>query len=369
MPLPLYIEVTPLLTPTLTGIGRFTARLIEALARRRPLRLFALGDRAILRGMNLRTELGGGDEIVIDAPLPAADGDIDDWTTALLRRPQRRLDSDAARRSPCAYTLFRPQERRFAREISLLYDFTPFVLPECHEVGTRVLFTDFVLNALRFSDKAVAISASTKHDATWLSPLAPEDVVVAHPGPSLCDHSHAGAAVPARSPDLILVVSTREPRKNARFVLDWFLDAPSVPAGAELCWVGPRGWLWDSSVRGPRRGRVGRRFRFAGAVSDAALCELYRSAAFTIYPSLYEGFGFPVLDSLRHGAPVACSFNSSLKEFAGPGVFHFDPCDPASLEAAVRDLLAGPDSFDRPDLRERCCWQSSADAVLELCAG
>src|SRR5262249_26877817 len=79
--------------------------------------------------------------------------------------------------------------------------------------------------------------------------------------------------------------------------------------------------------------------RFLGMVPDARLCELYRRAAFTIYPSLYEGFGFPVLDALRHGTPVVSSFNSSLQEFAGPGGFYFDPCDPASLDAACRELL------------------------------
>ena len=69
-------------------------------------------------------------------------------------------------------------------------------------------------------------------------------------------------------------------------------------------------------------------------VPDAALCRLYRRAGRTIYPSLYEGFGFPVLDSLRHGTPVLTSQNSSLREFTVPGVTFFDPCDAATLDAA-----------------------------------
>jgi glycosyltransferase involved in cell wall biosynthesis len=136
---------------------------------------------------------------------------------------------------------------------------------------------------------------------------------------------------------------------------------------AELWWVGPRGWLLNPNSR--RRARRDRKIRFLGFVPDRELCQLYRQASFTIYPSLYEGFGFPVLDSLRHGTPVLCSFNSSLQEFAGPGVFYFDPCDPASLDNAYQELLASEPSFvDRRDLDERFSWETMAGKVLSLCA-
>jgi glycosyltransferase involved in cell wall biosynthesis len=76
-----------------------------------------------------------------------------------------------------------------------------------------------------------------------------------------------------------------------------------------------------------------------------------------------------VLDSLRHGTPVLCSFNSSLQEFAGPGVFYFDPCDPESLDNACRELLAsGPMVVHRPELDERFSWEAMARKVLSLCA-
>src|SRR5205807_2476136 len=104
-----------------------------------------------------------------------------------------------------------------------------------------------------------------------------------------------------------------------------------------------------------------------------ALCELYRRATFTVYPSLYEGFGFPVLDSLRHGAPVLCSYNSSLQEFDGLGVGFFDPWDPASLDEAFlrlwSDLEAGAWRAPAPDvLDERFSWDRLARTVLSLCA-
>jgi glycosyltransferase involved in cell wall biosynthesis len=104
-------------------------------------------------------------------------------------------------------------------------------------------------------------------------------------------------------------------------------------------------------------------------VSDAELCRLYRQAAFTVYPSLYEGFGFPVLDSLLHDAPVLASFNSSLAELEGPGVFYFDPCDAASLDEAYCEMMSfGPIAIDHNRLRQRFSWSELARVALALAA-
>jgi glycosyltransferase involved in cell wall biosynthesis len=176
-----------------------------------------------------------------------------------------------------------------------------------------------------------------------------------------------------RRDNIILVVSALEPRKNAPFLLDWFAASAVLPADMELWWVGPKVW-WASrellSNLGRRRdGRRGTRIRFLGKVSDRCLCELYQQASFTIYPSLYEGFGLPVLDSLLHRTPVVCGYHSSLQELAGPGVFFFDPCNPATLDEACRQLLASqPAAIDTEGLRERFSWSKLAETVKALCA-
>ena len=96
--------------------------------------------------------------------------------------------------------------------------------------------------------------------------------------------------------------------------------------------------LASASCRTRLRVGRGRRVRFLGVVSDARLCRLYRTAGWSIYPSLYEGFGFPVLDALRHGTPVLASGNSSLREFRVPGLHLFDPCDAATVDDAWQAL-------------------------------
>jgi glycosyltransferase involved in cell wall biosynthesis len=356
---PLYVEVSCLLEKHLTGIGRFAARLIDALAQVAPLCLFTTG---------------GSDDIRLAAAnLPPLDQGIEAWTRFLLGQPRCPHDVRLAERCSAVYTVLRPPVRHFRREIGVLYDFTSLLLPWAHAPQTREHFGIFFGQTAALCDKLVAISASTKQDAHWLCAAEGHDVVVGYPGPSMCvcRHSHAGPV--RRREDVILVVSTLEPRKNAPFLLDWFAQTEALDAGTELWWVGPKGW-WATrnlhkEVNRRRGGRAGGRIRLLDMVSDERLCELYQQAAFTIYPSLYEGFGFPVLDALLHGTPVACSFNSSLQEFTGPGVFYFDPCDSTSLDQACRRLRAfGGLKVDRDALRRRFSWEGLAQTVAALAA-
>jgi hypothetical protein len=152
-------------------------------------------------------------------------------------------------------------------------------------------------------------------------------------------HRHRGRV--ARSDRIGLVVSTIEPRKNAGFLFDWFQKTTLLPSDMELWWVGKLGWMISRAELQRMANRaVGRRVRFLGNVSDARLCRLYQEAGWSIYPSRYEGFGFPILDSLRHGTPVLSSCTSSMGEFDHPGVFFFDPHDPATVDLAWQRLQA-----------------------------
>jgi glycosyltransferase involved in cell wall biosynthesis len=365
---PLYIEVSPFLQHHLTGVGRLVARLVEAMARRRPVRLVAAIPPAQAQREGLRTDLLAGQEIILDAGnLPRADGDLADWVRQVLRLPGQAHDAGRARDNAGLYTFLRPRVKHFAHEVGIFYDFTPLLVPWTHTGPMREAFGRFATHDCRLFDKALAISRSARADAGWLAALPETDVVAAYPGPSQCANRHASARPVARRPNVLLVVSTVEPRKNARFLVDWFQATTALPDAAELWWAGPRGW--SAELARPRtHGTPRRRVRFLGPVSDARLCELYRQAACTIYPSLYEGFGFPVLDALLHGTAVLCSFNSSLEEFAGPGVYYFDPYDAATLDAAYRDWAAGgPDPVNREDLRGTCRWDAFAHSALELC--
>jgi glycosyltransferase involved in cell wall biosynthesis len=375
-PAHLYVDINPLLTRHLTGVGRFVARLVEALGRVCPLRLVGTLNPDFPRRIFLDNALIRGQELhPTAADLPGPREDLADWVKRLLRSPRQVHDVELARRSAGLFTFLRPAERVFGHEIGLLHDFVPIILPWTQAEETRDLFHSFCSERVALYDRLIANSQSTKAEAHWLCDVPDERIVVSYPGPSLCASCHSHPGPVAREAHLIVIVATREPRKNLDFVLDWFRYSPVLAPESELCWVGVKGW-WTSQIPAAASAdlrtsapSLSRRIQFLGMIPDDQLCALYRRAAFTMCPSLYEGFGFPVLDSLRHGAPVLCSYNSALQEFAGPGVFFFDPYDGASLDLAYRELMASrPLAIARPDLESRCSWEGMARTVLKLSA-
>jgi len=109
--------------------------------------------------------------------------------------------------------------------------------------------------------------------------------------------------------------------------------------------------------------------RFLGWVSDEELEGLYRSAACFVFPSLYEGFGLPVLEAMARGVPVACSDRGSLGEVTGGAAVTFDPEQPRAIAAAIERLLADPAERERLRVAghanaARFTWSETARGTL-----
>ena len=347
-----FVDINPLAEKHLAGIGRYTARLALALAQetRGGVRFFSQDQEAIAPSC-------------LDW---SQDQDLARWSRAVWRGRRQPLGA-IPESSLAVHGCLRTLERRFPFEVSVLHDFTPLIVPWTHSAKTVRQFQEFFNRDLLASDAAIAVSRSTKADAAWLCGFDPNRVVVAPSGPSLCVEHHLDATAVERLPHVGLVVSTLEPRKNAFFLLDWFRETKTLENGAELWWVGPLGWL--TSRRDLRRyqGLKGRKIRFLGVVSDAALCRLYRKAGWSAYSSLYEGFGFPVLDALRHGTPVLASYHSALRELDHPGVHFFDPFDRATLDDAFTSLRdAHVPLIERSALDSLYNWNHVARAILNL---
>ena len=254
--------------------------------------------------------------------------------------------------------------------MNILHDFCAMVLPWAFPNELRDGYVKYLTEHVLESDLILADSHATKADATWFSPLDADRIVVAHPGPSLCVLAHGHPEHVVRSDRIGLVVSTIEPRKMAGFVFDWFHKTTLLPAAMELWWVGKLGWgLSQADLERMACPVSGRRVRFLNNVSDAELCRLYQMAGWSIYPSRYEGFGFPILDSLRHGTPVLASRTSSMAEFDQPGVFFFDPDDPGTLDRAWQRLQETEKlTIPRSRLDELYSWDRVARTILDAYA-
>jgi glycosyltransferase involved in cell wall biosynthesis len=170
-----------------------------------------------------------------------------------------------------------------------------------------------------------------------------------------------------------LMVGTLEPRKNHAAALRALARLKANGFPHCLVVAGGAGWLFD-----PIRTLVGELglsddVIFTGRVPDADLPALYSGADCFLMPSLYEGFGFPVLEAMACGTPVVCSNSSSLPEVAGDAALMVDPEDDGALAAAVGRLLAEPDL--RSQLRQRgeqqaagFRWQECAAQTVQVYA-
>jgi glycosyltransferase involved in cell wall biosynthesis len=158
----------------------------------------------------------------------------------------------------------------------------------------------------------------------------------------------------------LLFVGTQEPRKNVERLV---AAVGSLDSELPLVLVGPPGWGGD---RTPDDDGMSARVRRLGFVDEATKAALYEAAEVVCYPSLREGFGFPVLEAMAHGAPVVTSAGTATAEVGGDAVVLVDPMDPADIARGIVEALdrraelaaAGP-------LRAAgFTWAATADAVL-----
>ncbi|KKQ38801.1 MAG: Glycosyl transferase group 1 [Candidatus Roizmanbacteria bacterium GW2011_GWA2_37_7] len=133
----------------------------------------------------------------------------------------------------------------------------------------------------------------------------------------------------------ILTVGKREPRKNLQRLIKAFQNLKPHGKSPQLIIVGPEGWGKIDEVQNNN-------IRFLGYVSDEVLSTLYTNACCFVYPSIYEGFGFPIIEAMKYGCPVATSNVSSLPEIAGKAALFFDPFDVSSIQNAIEQLLQIP---------------------------
>jgi glycosyltransferase involved in cell wall biosynthesis len=138
-----------------------------------------------------------------------------------------------------------------------------------------------------------------------------------------------------------------------------------------LAIVGPTIWRHDQLREQIRELGMSSRVKLLGYVPDEALPALYSAASLFVFPSLYEGFGLPVLEAMACGTPVVCSNLSSLPEVAGEAALLVDPTNPDELAGAIRRALLDGDL--RGDLRQRglqrarsFTWQRTANKLMDV---
>src|ERR1035441_4437005 len=236
------------------------------------------------------------------------------------------------------------------RLTATVYDLTAALMPELHSRGNRIAEKSFSKLAMR-ADRLIAISECTRRDAVRVLGIAPERICTIYPGVADAFFDTPAALVEAvreryglRRP-FVLFVGTIEPRKNVDLLLDAYESLPpSLRENWELVVAGPVGWAGDATVARLKY------VRYLGYIPEPDLAPLTAAAEVFVYPSLYEGFGFPVAQAMAAGVAVITSNVSSLPEVAGNAALLVDPKSQCDLRAAMVRLLGSAD-LDRKSTR------------------
>lgn len=293
------------------------------------------------------------------------------WTAAEVEDELGRPDVVHANNFWC------PTQLATSRLIYTFYDMGFAVEPAWTTDANRVGCFDGVFRSSLAADWVVAISeASRAHYLSVFPHFPAERIRVIYPCSRFADSSLQGKRPKAL--DAIaaggywLNVGTIEPRKNQRRLVEAYARYLALGgAPMPLVLAGGKGWLMEDFQRHLSEQGIEAQIVMTGYVTDDELIWLYRNCYANLYPSLFEGFGLPVLEGMQFGAPTLTSTSSSIPEVAGDAAILLDPLD---VEAWAQTMLriAG-DRGERdhlaaiaPAQAARFDWQGSAAALLQL---
>lgn len=223
-----------------------------------------------------------------------------------------------------------------------IYDLTFQLFPAVHERIKRYYFPAMIKAAVRKAKYVLAISETTRNDLYRLLPLSHDKTVVtllaAREMRSNVRYDNSLNPNRKVGDGYVLFVGTVEPRKNLeRLIAAWRAIAPADRNDVRLVIAGATGWMVDhllgSSVAEDA-------IEFKGFVSDKELANLMRGAMAFVYPSLYEGFGLPVLEAMAQGIPVLTSNVGATREVAENAALLMDPVSTSSIREGLVKLLS-----------------------------
>lgn len=326
-----YVDVSPLWELQYTGISNVVFELSRRLIDQDelPIRFTAMAKpvptAVIAACLNAR---GGSDlhtYFARSSPQPlsvAADGSVD------------------GRRAVGLFTNTKPARRVFSSDSQIFYDFSPLLTPECHTADTVRHHMTHLEEQIASNNISFCISESTASDLHQIFGVARDRIKVCLLGnnvnTTLADRLRGLlAAQPVES--FFLVLGTIEPRKNVPFVLDWIRRDPELLRRHRFVFAGREGWgptfAELVSQANLDQALAEGRIVHLGYVDEWTKAALLVAAEALIFPSVFEGFGLPILEAMSLGTPVLCSVSTSLPEVLGDTGYYFDPY---SLDALTR---------------------------------
>lgn len=224
-------------------------------------------------------------------------------------------------------------------------DLSYLFFPELFKASDLMQLRSWTNYSVKNAKRVLTISNSSKDDIIKEYKLPEEKVVVTHLGikdavsfePNIYSMNKLQAKYDL-SDNFILFVGTLQPRKNIARLIEAFSRIKD-DKDLDLVIVGRKGWLYEEILAAPREFGVEERVKFLENVEDEELPYFYKNALMFVLPSLYEGFGLPVLEAMRAGCPVITSNVSSLPEAGGDACLYVDPENVDDITEKMKELI------------------------------
>ena len=319
-------------------------------------------------------------------PLPDMPKETDWWQYRVLQ-PKKfwtlfRLPLALATDLPKADVVFSPTHYipRFTNipRIMSIMDVSYLHYPELFRPQDLYQLTHWTAYSVSHAARILTISEFSKNAIIKAYGVRPQKVVVTYPG--LINHKSQITMTKQNithkyhlSDHYILSVGTLQPRKNYVRLIEafsQFLKRNKQKFGSiDLVIVGKKGWLYEEILAAPLKFGIASRVKFLDFVPDEDLAALYENSLCFALPSLYEGFGLPVLEAMARGVPVVVSSASSLPEIAGKAGIYVDPDDVGSIQKGLETALS-----EKNDTRiaeglsqvKKFSWENAAKKTLEV---
>jgi glycosyltransferase involved in cell wall biosynthesis len=271
-----------------------------------------------------------------------------------------------------------------ARSVVTIHDLGYLYYPQAHPARSRRYLDLSTRYSATLARRVIAISQATRNDLIRHYDVKPAKIEVIYHGydrQRFFPQTDEAAKTSARERygikpgRFLFYVGTIQPRKNLYRLLEAWAGLAAEPEFGDLQLVlaGKPGWLSQPIMdrAAELQARFPGRLNLPGYVDEADLPALLSAAEAFVFPSLYEGFGMPVLEALACGCPVVCSNASSLPEVAGEAALYHHPLDTLALQAQLRRLLTQPGLRNELILKglnqaARFSWETAAQQTLQV---
>ncbi len=246
------------------------------------------------------------------------------------------------------------------KTVITVHDLGSEYLPGMHQLKQRLYLGFMQRQQLKNAFKIIAVSNATKDDLVHKIGINSDKVAVVYEGYNSEEFRVQSSELKKKPDSYYLFVGTVQPRKN----LERIIEAVKI-LNKKLLIAGSKGWLSDSIYA-----KASQNIKFLGRVDDKDLPGLYKGAIALVYPSLFEGFGLPILEAQACGCPVITSNISSMPEVAGKGAILVDPYN-------VNDIVKAMEQINNQDTRnklikaglenvKRFSWEKCAKETLKV---